>query len=102
ENAGGGGGANGGDGGHGGNSWSSNVARGGLGGDAMTVLTVDRQIMGGGGGAGDRNDCGPSHGGAGGGIAFIRAGAVTGTGTISARGVAALSVGNDAGGGGGG
>jgi hypothetical protein len=101
QNAGGGGGANGGDGGHGGNSWSSNLVRGGLGGVAMGVLTVDRQIMGGGGGAGDRNDCGPSHGGAGGGIAFIRAGSVTGTGTISAQGLAGVSSGNDGAGGGG-
>ena len=101
ENAGGGGGANAGDGGGGGNSWNSNLARGGIGGDALTVVTIDRQILGGGGGAGDRNDCGPGHGAAGGGMAFIRAGSITGTATINARGSAALGSGNDGAGGGG-
>jgi len=99
ENAGGGGGANAGDGGVGGNSWNSNLPRGGFGGDALSVVTIDRQILGGGGGAGDRNNCGPSHGSAGGGMAFIRAGSVTGTATINARGVTPLASGNDGGGG---
>jgi hypothetical protein len=101
ENAGGGGGANAGDGGGGGNSWNSNLARGGVGGDALSVVTIDRQILGGGGGAGDRNDCGPAHGAAGGGMVFVRAGSITGTATINARGSAALGSGNDGGGGGG-
>ena len=101
ENAGGGGGANAGDGGGGGNSWNSNLPRGGIGGDALSVVTIDRQILGGGGGAGGRNNCGPSHGAAGGGMVFIRAGSITGTATINARGSTALGAGNDGGGGGG-
>ena len=102
ENSGGGGGANAGDGGTGGNSWSSNLARGGIGGDALVAITVDRLIMGGGGGAGDRNNCGPGHGGAGGGIVLFRVGSVAGTGTITARGTAGITSGQDGAGGGGG
>ena len=101
ENAGGGGGANAGDGGGGGNSWNSNLPRGGIGGDALAGMAIDRQILGGGGGAGGRNNCGPSHGAAGGGMVFIRAGSITGTATINARGSTALGAGNDGGGGGG-
>jgi len=101
-NAGGGGGANGGAGGGGGNSWNSNLARGGIGGDALAATGVNRLILGGGGGAGDRNNCGPSHGGAGGGIAILRVGQVAGTGTITARGTAGFTSGQDGAGGGGG
>jgi peptidase C25-like protein len=102
ENSGGGGGANAGDGGTGGNSWTSNLPRGGIGGDALVAITVDRLILGGGGGAGDRNNCGPSHGGAGGGIVLFRAGSVAGTGTITARGTDGITSGQDGAGGGGG
>ena len=73
--AGGGGGANGGDGGMGGNSWDSNVATGGVGGDAHD--RPHRRPPDHGRRRAARatgNNCGPSHGGAGGGIVMIRAG----------------------------
>src|SRR3984893_6981478 len=73
QNTGGGGGANGGAGGMGGNSWNTNLAVGGFG-----------------GAAGSRTNPGAitnaSSGGSGGGIAMIRAGSVSGAGTISADG----------------
>ena len=73
---------------------------GGIGGTAVTPA-VTRVIMGGGGGAGSRNNNGPSDGGNGGGLVLIRAGAVTGTGTITARGTRPVSTANDGAGGGG-
>jgi hypothetical protein len=100
ENAGGGGGGNGGTGGVGGNTWSSNLARGGFGGVAITP-SATRVVMGGGGGAGDVNDCGPGGGANGGGIIFLRAETIAGTGTLSARGASAASSGQDGAGGGG-
>ncbi len=110
ENSGGGGGANCGNGGRGGNTWNSNLARGGFGGTGIAV-SATRIIMGGGGGAGTTNDgtSDPntnttginSSGAAGGGIVMIRAGVVSGTGTITANGANALNVANDGGGGGG-
>ncbi|WP_299754290.1 T9SS type A sorting domain-containing protein [uncultured Pontibacter sp.] len=109
QNAGGGGGANGGAGGLGGNSWSSNLAVGGYGGAAFAQAAAIRLIMGGGGGAGTTNNATgtpnngfASSGAAGGGIVFVRAGSVTGTGTVNASGASANNtVANDGSGGGG-
>lgn len=103
ENSGGGGGANWGRGGTGGNAWASNLARGGFGG-APFYDSPGRVVLGGGGGAGARNNSSgiASAGAAGGGIVLIRAGRLTGTGTITANGSAAFNTtANDGGGGGG-
>ena len=102
ENTGGGGGANGGAGGLGGNSWNSNTATGGYGGAAV-ASAVNRMVLGGGGGAGSRNNStgSESSGGRGGGTVLIRAGTVSGAGTISANGAAGQGAQNDGGGGGG-
>ncbi|MGQ0763557.1 MAG: hypothetical protein ACT4OT_16295 [Acidobacteriota bacterium] len=102
QNSGGGGGANGGAGGLGGNTWSSNLARGGYGGAAVTGA-ADRVAMGGGGGGGSRNNSSGTagSGAAGGGIVMIRAGAMSGSGTISANGSDGNDAANDGGGGGG-
>ncbi len=120
-NAGGGGGANGGTGGIGGNNWHNNIAannppngfaQGGFGGSAF-LASSSQIVMGGGGGAGDGNNstAGASGneylmgGGNGGGLVLIRAGAITGSGTINANGNAALDLPasgqTDSGGGGG-
>ncbi|QJR14862.1 DUF11 domain-containing protein [Usitatibacter palustris] len=94
-NAGGGGGGNGGRGGIGGRSWNqqqnsySGEDIGGFGGDAVTGV---RAMMGGGGGGADINNqcagvgCAGGSGGPGGGVVLIRAGTMTGFGTISAKG----------------
>jgi uncharacterized repeat protein (TIGR01451 family) len=105
ENAGGGGGGNGGSGGFGGDSWQSNLSIGGEGGSPFPA-TIDRIALGGGGGAGTRNnsdgDNQASSGSAGGGMIFIRADSLTGTGTFTANGANAYNnTSNDAGGGGG-
>jgi LPXTG-site transpeptidase (sortase) family protein len=105
ENAGGGGGANGGQGGMGGNTWvgvTGNQPVGGLGGAAFPA-SAGGIILGGGGGAGDRNNSTgfASSGGTGGGIVMIRAGSVTGAGTITANGGIGVTPLNDGGGGGG-
>ncbi|MDQ2854851.1 MAG: DUF11 domain-containing protein [Acidobacteriota bacterium] len=102
ENTGGGGGSNGGAGGVGGNSWNSNFAGGGYGGAAVAAA-VNRMVLGGGGGAGSRNNSSgdASSGGRGGGMVLIRAGTVSGSGTISANGSAGVPALNDGGGGGG-
>ncbi len=98
-NAGGGGGGNSGAGGQGGNSikfpdnnelpsTGSSKPVGGRGGAVFPITiapTIDRLIMGGGGGAGDANNGVAGSGGLGGGIIMIRAGAITGSGTISAK-----------------
>jgi hypothetical protein len=90
QNAGGGGGGNGGAGGIGGNSWSSNLATGGLGGDAFAQAAITRMIMGGGGGAGSGNNSATNpdalSGGVGGGIVIIKTRKVAGTGTITVDG----------------
>jgi uncharacterized repeat protein (TIGR01451 family) len=95
-NAGGGGGGNGGAGGNGGMSIKTpgnpdtnprtGVSKpvGGRGGAAFTSDPT-RLIMGGGGGAGDANNGVAGSGGLGGGIVIIRAGTITGAGSISAR-----------------
>lgn len=101
ENSGGGGGGNGGAGGRGGNTWNTNQPLGGLGGAAFPAL-ASRLAMGGGGGAGVSNNAGPGTGATGGGLVFIRAGSVTGTGTINVSGANAACSGQDGAGGGGG
>ncbi len=110
ENTGGGGGGNGGAGGLGGRSFDSELFIGGFGG-ANFPFTSNRLVLGGGGGAGTTNDgsTGPtpaprddgksSSGSTGGGIAFIRTGSVSGSGTINANGANALNVGVDGAGG---
>lgn len=113
QNSGGGGGANGGAGGFGGDAWNSNLSVGGLGGSPFPSSS-GRVVMGGGGGAGSRNNSNnntagaptriaqASSGAAGGGIIIVRAGSITGTGTMSANGSDAYNLtSNDAGGGGG-
>lgn len=107
-NSGGGGGANGGNGGLGGRAFNGAADGyvGGFGGTALP-LTPTRLFLGGGGGAGDTNDQSrPSGaGGGGGGLVIIRAGTVSGSGTISALGAdgidSPLGARPDAGGGGG-
>jgi uncharacterized repeat protein (TIGR01451 family) len=120
QNSGGGGGGNGGAGGTGGFGWNSAGVVGGFGGSAFPVST-SALSMGGGAGAGTtnngsywipstdtgNNNCGAnctgiySSGAAGGGIVIIHAGAIVGSGTISANGQTALTTENDGGGGGG-
>lgn len=113
ENTGGGGGSNAGSGGKGGNGWdggSSPLTTGGWGGfDYSASLVPGRLFLGGGGGSGTTNNgtgspgAGfASSGAAGGGLVMIRAGSITGIGTISANGSNANnSVTNDGSGGGG-
>ena len=103
ENSGGGGGGNGGAGGQGGRTWRSNQDRGGHGGAAFTSAGANRLVLGGGGGGGTRNNSSgtASSGGTGGGIVIIRAGTVSGSGTISVNGANGNSAANDGAGGGG-
>ena len=108
ENSGGGGGGNGGNGGLGGRTFISEYFTGGFGGDSFTPSASTRLILGGGGGAGTTNDGTgdlsdglSSSGAAGGGMALIRTGSVSGSGTINANGADALNVTVDGGGGGG-
>ncbi len=101
QNSGGGGGGNAGVGGLGGNTWSTNLSRGGYGG-AVVPGTAGRVFMGGGGGAGsDNNAVLSSAGGAGGGAVLVRAGSLSGTGTITADGSPGNISGQDGAGGGG-
>jgi uncharacterized repeat protein (TIGR01451 family) len=102
QNSGGGGGGNGGAGGLGGNTWSSNLARGGEPGAAV-ANSATRLVLGGGGGGGSRNNSSGNdgNGGTGGGIVIIRAGTISGSGTIQANGTAGTDSENDGGGGGG-
>ncbi|AFY59171.1 conserved repeat protein [Rivularia sp. PCC 7116] len=107
ENTGGGGGGNGGAGGLGGRSFSSEEFIGGFAG-ASFPSSSDRLVLGGGGGAGTTNDNRSdlpnglsSSGAAGGGIALIRTGSVSGSGAINANGSSALDARTDGGGGGG-
>lgn len=113
-NAGGGGGANGGNGGMGGRSFNNfggttpdfDAYVGGFGGKALLPDPL-RLFLGGGGGAGDTNNqATPSGaGGGGGGIVIVRAGNITGSGIIDAKGADGIDspAGSapDAGGGGG-
>ena len=102
--SGGGGGGNYGTGGVGGRSDGlTDSARtvGGLGGTALTYAMVNHMTFGGGGGAGHGEDSSGNSGGAGGGIIFIRAGTLTGTGTINASGAQGGSASADGASGGG-
>jgi len=94
QNSGGGGGGNGGAGGLGGNTWNTNLARGGFGGATFAQAANTRFVMGGGGGGGTRNNdtaTAAASGGAGGGAVFIRAGQLTGSGTINSNGADAYN-----------
>jgi uncharacterized repeat protein (TIGR01451 family) len=115
DNGGGGGGGNGGIGGYGGYGWKSAGWGGtfttadfdmrGIGGAAFAAASTSRVVMGGGGGAGGTNNSGdPSAfgGGAGGGMVLIRAGSMTGNGTINANGLAGTTNTNNDGASGGG
>ncbi len=123
ENTGGGGGSNYGIGGQGGNAWNSGDTSGGRGGAPFSgILAANRVFLGGGGGAGTTNNgtadaatysapagiaCSAaagacSSGAAGGGIVLIRAGSITGSGLVNARGADGYNVLNDGAGGGGG
>jgi hypothetical protein len=92
-------------------AWGGNSRRerGGLGGRPLDPAVSTKLFLGGGGGAGDGNNGHATPGGAGGGLAFVLAGSVTGTGQIAARGGTAAnadsstgSASGDAPGGGGG
>src|SRR5882762_7135299 len=102
QNSGGGGGGNGGAGGQGGFSWNTGLNVGGLGGSTYAASST-KIVMGGGGGAATNNNTTSylSSGGAGGGIVILRAGSVTGSGTINAFGSVGQTPVNDGGGGGG-
>lgn len=117
ENTGGGGGAGYGRGGKGGHAWcgagpaiGACSQTGGEGGSGFAVQTVSRLVMGGGGGAGTTNNATgtpnngrASSGAPGGGLVILRAGSLTGSGTINADGgTANQTVLNDGSGGGGG
>lgn len=100
DNGGGGGGGNGGIGGLGAYGWKSggwggtftatDVDLRGIGGAAFASAAPNRVVMGGGGGAGGSNNSGAdpinSSGGAGGGIVIVRAGSMSGSGTVNANG----------------
>lgn len=114
DNGGGGGGGNGGIGGYGGYGWNGagwgtsyagEMDMRGIGGAAFTSASASRVVMGGGGGAGGTNNSGDPTtfgGGAGGGIVMIRAGSITGNGTINANGLAGtVNTNNDGASGGG-
>lgn len=107
QNSGGGGGGNGGAGGQGGRSFFSNLDVGGFGGAAFpaTLGATPALVLGGGGGSGTRNNTpaiiDAASGGIGGGIILIRAGSLSGTGTLSANGGPGQLSDNDGGGGGG-
>ena len=111
DNGGGGGGANGANGGFGGYGWSAagwpagtTQDLRGIGGALFAQNSTSRLVFGGGGGAGGNNNSPAitSSGGAGGGIVMIRAGTMTGSGTINANGAnGQTQPNNDAGGAGG-
>jgi uncharacterized repeat protein (TIGR01451 family) len=63
-----------------------NGAHGGLGGIIASGLSATRMVMGGGGGGGADHGGKTGHGGPGGGIIFIRAGATSGNGMLNANG----------------
>jgi MYXO-CTERM domain-containing protein len=90
-------------------AWGGDGRRqvGGLGGHPVDNNPASRLFVGGGGGAGDGNNGVAGRGGKGGGLVFIIAGSVTGTGSIVADGEAGANAadgtgGGDAAGGGGG
>lgn len=94
ENSGGGGGANKGAGGIGGNSYNTNQVVGGRGGNATTPAITNKLTMGGSGGSGTSNNnyALDTSGGAGGGLIFVKAGTVGGTGLLVANGQAGRSI----------
>ncbi|MFL5345808.1 MAG: adventurous gliding motility protein AgmC [Hyalangium sp.] len=98
--SGGGGGGNGGAGGDGGND--GNRVVGGQGGTALIAPSLTRLLLGGGGGPGHIRNSPTAAGGTGGGIVFIRANNLTGTGSILADGFYSADISSDDGGGGGG
>ncbi len=114
DNGGGGGGGNGGIGGYGGYGWKSAAWNPGyageqdlrgIGGAAFAGASTSRVVMGGGGGAGGANnsaDPATLGGGAGGGLVLVRAGSMTGNGTINANGLAGSANTNNDGASGGG
>ena len=91
-------------------AWGGNYRRerGGLGGHPLIGSPAGRLFLGGGGGAGDGNNGFTGPGGKGGGLVFVIAGTVTGTGSILANGApggpanSGASASGDAPGGGGG
>ena len=109
DNGGGGGGSNGGSGGKGGYGYQGTIQtpiidQGGYGGAAFSAGAAARVVLGGGGGAGGTNNWPPERGNGanGGGIVMVRAGSISGAGTINANGWTAFSNPfNDAAGGGG-
>lgn len=87
--SGGGGGGNGGAGGTGGNSdlaMDGNRVVGGYGGGALTYNVMDHLVMGGGGAAGHVSSGSSAVGGAGGGVVFVRANALSGSGSMMTNG----------------
>jgi hypothetical protein len=101
-NSGGAGGGNGGRGGAGGDSYDNARQVGGMGGAALALPAgFARLRFGGGGGAGEANDQMTGNGGPGGGVVFIRAPNVVGTGQIVARGGGGSNGNGDGAGGGG-
>ena len=94
ENSGGGGGGNVGAGGIGGNTWNTKLALGGRGGNAAVTPFINKLILGGGGGSASTNNgfALDTSGGAGGGLIFVKAGTVGGTGVLLADGQAGRSV----------
>jgi MYXO-CTERM domain-containing protein len=89
-------------------AWAGDNRRvtGGLGGRPLASSPATRLYMGGGGGAGDGNDGRAGRGGIGGGMVFVIASSVAGSGSVLANGEAGVNDGTggtgDAGGGGGG
>ena len=71
-------------------TWGGDNRRqvGGLGGRPLPFDRTSRVFMGGGGGAGDGNNAVAGAGGRGGGLIVIQATVMTGSGTISANGLA--------------
>lgn len=118
DNGGGGGGGNGGIGGFGGYGWKSGGWAGtftstdfdlrGVGGAAFASAAPNRVVLGGGGGAGGSNnapvldDPVDSSGGAGGGVVIVRAGSMSGSGTVNANGANGRTQARNDGAGGGG
>ena len=88
-NAGGGGGGHGGQGGNGGFTYvgdGNGRDVGGRGGAAVTYSSYSRATFGGGGGGGQGNDLAATAGGKGGGLIWVRAGSLAGTGALRANG----------------
>ena len=100
-NSGGGGGGNVGPGGRGGNYSSSTSFYPGEPGTGIGLADPTRLTLGGGGGAGQENNGVGRDGADGGGIVYITANTVTGTGTINANGNTSPNAGGDSPGGGG-